>query len=61
VLFRSDAATTATFTLSGQAGQAVEVIDENRSLTSKAGVFQGAFEPWAVHLYRIGPSVGTPR
>jgi len=38
--------------LSGGAG--VEVIDEGRKLDAKDGAFTDQFEPYAVHLYRIG-------
>ena len=46
--------TTATFTLQHQQGiQNVEVIDENRTITVKDGVFKDNFDAWDVHLYRI--------
>jgi hypothetical protein len=46
--------TTATFTLQGLAGEkTVEVIGENRTVTSRSGVFRDSFGPWDVHLYRI--------
>jgi hypothetical protein len=46
--------TTATFTLKGLKGEhKVEVLDENRTLTSKDGIFRDSFKPWAVHLYSI--------
>ncbi|MBI5386327.1 MAG: hypothetical protein HZA90_16780 [Verrucomicrobia bacterium] len=51
-----DGQTTASFTLRGLSGDtAVEVIDENRSLQAKDGVFRDRFEPWEVHLYRVKP------
>jgi len=31
----------------------VEVLDENRSLKLTEGWFQDAFDPYAVHLYRL--------
>jgi hypothetical protein len=31
----------------------IEVLDEERSLECRDGVFADAFEPWDVHLYRI--------
>lgn len=49
-----DGRTTATFTLSGRKGeQLVEVMDENRTIVAKDGVFEDTFEPWAVHLYAV--------
>jgi hypothetical protein len=33
----------------------IEVIDENRTLTAAGSKFQDAFEPYAVHLYRVAP------
>jgi hypothetical protein len=46
--------TTATFTLDARRPvQAVEVIDEQRTLPVREGVFKDSFEPWAVHLYRV--------
>ena len=48
--------TTATFTLQGLGGErVVEVIGENRIITSQDGVFKDSFGPWDVHLYRIYP------
>ena len=45
---------TATFTMQGMRGQrAVEVLGENRTLSSKDGVFKDRFEPYDVHLYRV--------
>jgi hypothetical protein len=45
--------TMATFTLKDiESTQTVEVIDENRSLPSKDGIFQDRFAGWDVHLYR---------
>ena len=44
----------ATFSVKGLKGESkVEVLDENRTLSAKDGVFQDAFKPWAVHAYRI--------
>jgi len=49
-----DGRTTATFTLPGRKGeQLVEVMDENRKIVAKDGVFEDTFEPWAVHLYAV--------
>jgi hypothetical protein len=46
--------TTATFTLQNLKGKrTVEVIGENRTLTSQNGLFKDSFGPWDVHLYRI--------
>jgi len=46
--------TTATFTLRGfSSDQAVEVLGEDRSLETAAGVFQDGFSDYAVHIYRI--------
>jgi hypothetical protein len=51
-----DAQATATFHLPDPPGpQAVNVLDENRSLVLTDGSWQDRFEPWQVHLYRIGP------
>jgi hypothetical protein len=47
-------ATTATFSSSGiGASGSIEVIGENRSIAPNEGRFEDAFEPYAVHLYRI--------
>ena len=47
--------TTATFTVHGLKGaNTVEILGENRTILSKDGVFKDRFEPWDVHLYRIG-------
>jgi hypothetical protein len=49
-----DGKTTATFQVAGLKGKAkVEVLDEGRSLAAQDGVFQDAFGPWDVHLYKI--------
>lgn len=46
--------TTATFTVRDQKAEGlVEVIDENRTIPVKDGVFKDSFDPWAVHLYRV--------
>ena len=46
--------TKATFTVKNQSGdRTVEVLGENRTLTAKDGVFTDAFQPYAVHIYRI--------
>jgi len=67
-----DGVTTATFTVQGLAGSAgelkekisdpaggytIEVLGENRTILSKDGVFKDKFEPWDVHLYRIGQRI----
>ena len=50
-----DDETSATLTVHGIEGQrTVEVLDEDRTLTSHDGVFRDAFGPYDVHLYRIG-------
>ncbi len=50
-----DGGTTAMFTVQGLKGaNTVEVIGENRIILAKNGVFKDRFEPWDVHLYRIG-------
>jgi hypothetical protein len=49
-----DAATTATFSVTGAVGaKTVEVIDENRSLQMKDNRFVDRFAPWEAHIYRI--------
>ena len=46
--------TKATFQLRNISGErSVEVLDENRNLVAKDGVFTDQFAPWEVHLYRI--------
>jgi hypothetical protein len=48
----------ATFQVSGFPGRAkVEVLGENRTLSSDNGRFRDEFAPHAVHLYRIGGSL----
>jgi hypothetical protein len=50
-----DGKATATFTVAGLKGRSkAEVIDEGRTLDVSDGVFRDTFEPWDVHLYRIG-------
>jgi hypothetical protein len=45
--------TTATFILQHAEGtKTIEVIDENRTINAKNGVFKDNFEAWDVHLYR---------
>jgi hypothetical protein len=52
----ADGVTTATFALDGiDASVQVEVIGENRSIVPNEGTFEDAFEPYAVHLYRLVP------
>ena len=47
--------TAATFTVKNKKGQqTVEVLGENRTLSAKDGAFTDRFQPYAVHLYRIG-------
>jgi hypothetical protein len=49
-----DGRTTATFSHPQiPPGARVEVLDENRQLSSSDGGFQDTFTPWAVHLYKI--------
>ena len=46
--------TRAKFSIQGLTGQPrVEVLGEERTLTSNAGVFEDDFPAWGVHLYRI--------
>src|SRR5262249_10458454 len=46
-------ATTAEFTFGNEPKpNAIEVIDENRKISARKGVFKDRFEPWDVHLYR---------
>ena len=46
--------TTAAFTLKGLVGgKAVEVLGEDRSLSTRGGAFSDTFKSWAVHCYRI--------
>jgi hypothetical protein len=55
-----DAKTTASFTLRGLTGEPnVEVLDENRALNVKNGVFRDEFQSWDAHIYRIVPAPGT--
>jgi hypothetical protein len=50
-----NAPTLARFKVKGVRGQkTVEVLDENRSIPLKGGLFKDRFEPYAVRLYRIG-------
>lgn len=50
----TDAATTARFSLSGLRDVTrIEVIGEGRNLAPSSGSFEDAFEPYAVHLYRL--------
>lgn len=50
----ADGATTARFSLAGIGAPAsIEVIGEGRNLTPVDGVFEDAFEAYAVHLYRM--------
>ena len=50
-----DRSTRAEFAVSALTGvQRVDVLDEDRVLESADGVFADDFEPWDVHLYRIG-------
>ena len=45
--------TTAEFTIkSNPKIHSIEVVDENRNLLAKQGVFKDHFGPWDVHLYR---------
>jgi hypothetical protein len=47
-----NAPTRARFTLPGTRGK-VTILDENRTLEIKNGIFEDDFAPYAVHLYRI--------
>lgn len=50
----ADGATSATFALSDlDASIDIEVIGENRSISATDGQFEDAFDPYAVHLYRV--------
>ena len=50
----ANAATTARFSLRGLGDVAsVEVLGEGRDLSPRGGGFEDAFEPYAVHLYRL--------
>lgn len=50
----ADAATTARFSLAGiGTPTSIEVIGEGRNLTPHDDSFEDAFEPYAVHLYRL--------
>lgn len=52
----ADGATTAAFALNGiDASVSIEVIGEDRSIVPSDGRFEDAFQPYAVHLYRIPP------
>jgi hypothetical protein len=49
-----DSSTKAKFTIPALKGKRIiEVLDENRTILSKDGVFSDTFEAWDVHLYRI--------
>jgi hypothetical protein len=49
-----DGETNGTFTLKNISGQKiVEVLDENRTITSNNGVFTDKFNPYDVHLYKL--------
>lgn len=46
--------TNATFAAAGIEGRkTVEVLGEERTITSENGIFTDTFEPWDVHLYKI--------
>ena len=50
----ADGATTASFSLHGLGDVAsIEVLGEGRNLTPQSDSFEDAFEPYAVHLYRL--------
>jgi hypothetical protein len=52
----ANGAATAAFALNGiDASVSIEVIGEDRSIVPSDGRFEDAFEPYAVHLYRIPP------
>jgi hypothetical protein len=43
------------FNLKGLTGEIqIEVLGEHRSITTSGGRFKDRFEPWDVHLYRVG-------
>jgi hypothetical protein len=47
-------ATKADFKIKNLPGaKTITVLDENRTLTCRDGVFQDSFQPWDVHLYKI--------
>jgi len=57
-----DGETTATFTVQGiRGGRTVEVLDENRRLTSKDGVFRDRLGPYEVRLYRLDLERGAQK
>ncbi|NQT41593.1 MAG: hypothetical protein HQ581_29155, partial [Planctomycetes bacterium] len=44
----------ATITVEGlPPGREVEVVDEGRTITTRAGSFSDSFDPLAVHIYRV--------
>jgi hypothetical protein len=50
--------TQATFQVQGLSANAqVTVLDEDRTIESKAGTFTDTFQPWDVHLYRLATGV----
>lgn len=50
-----DSPTTATFSIRDIDSATVEVLGESRTLALSAGRFQDAFDPYAVHLYKVTP------
>jgi hypothetical protein len=49
-----DGPTSATFTFKGIKGEgSLQVLDEDRDVTARDGVFEDTFAPWDVHLYRL--------
>ncbi len=54
-----DQATRATFTIQGLTGTIpVTVLDEDRTLECRDGVWVDDFQPWDVHLYRLARTEG---
>jgi hypothetical protein len=54
-----DGKTTAAFTVRGLTGEPkVEVLDENRALNMRNGVFRDDFQAWDAHIYRIPAGAG---
>jgi hypothetical protein len=52
-----DSKTTATFSVEGFEGEkTVKVLDENRAILCRNGVFSDAFAPWDAHIYQLGAS-----
>ena len=55
-----DKAARATFTIPGMTGTVpVTVLDEDRTLESRDGVFTDDFQPWDVHLYQMAGTANS--